>query len=378
VIIGDKPPVNPEEAETEALETERLVAEMKLSEAHTERIESRHQLAEVSAALEYGIRLRLEQMQRERENASLWWKVLDSVFRRAGAKQEELYAALREIDELKNVLPLTHEHTPALARLAEIRSHVMEQHAVPEIFAVPPKEYSGTPVIRTAAHGLMKVNHIRERIAAKKLGEYGQDGMRINEASGTTVVFDGIEAMDDSYHVGEVVGEKLEEILHGLPDTTDIDLIEAYIHERYPEVAQAVLELPQDMQGAVVYTATRFLPKAGMLVVLKIGDGEIVLRKKEGTHHPLLASLEGKKRRVAEGVGVIAETKGNRRHAVNPPYELLVTAAKKGDRIYTTTDGVVNNTGKHLADWVAEGKMEELQRSITSQKDDVVILTQEL
>jgi len=345
------------------------------TEARTERIETRHAITEMAHALTYAIHSRLNHLEKQRENATLWWKMLDRVFRTAGTEQAKLQQTLQEVQTI-----LTSAQHPAvqeatLQRLRAVQQELVQSGNVPEILAAPQENYTGTPVIHTEYVGGMKPGHRKER-GPEKFGEYGQDGKRINEASGTTVVFDGAELYPDSYAVGEMIATKVEEILHGLPDTKDTSLIEKYINERYPEIAASLENLqPADMLGAAAFSATRFLPRAELLVAIKVGDGEIILQRKNGDTRELLANdPKGKKGVTTVGIIESAHT----RTTISPELRMIITPAQKGDKVHTTTDGVINNTKQKLLDWARKGKIGDLMRSIKATKDDVIVVTQEL
>ncbi len=215
-----------------------------------------------------------------------------------------------------------------------------------------------------------------------ELGQFGQDGYRLNKKTGTVIQWDGNGSYKHSLKVAELGARRIDEILSSLPDTSDHILIESYIRERWNEIALYINEeLGVQEDGAFVMTAIRPLKRSGKLVVIRVGDCEAVLTA--GGKVRELVPEHSQKRTQVRPLGAVYRVKseqaksGRHERVVSssmPELEIIDVPEGTEVTVYQASDGIEANTDQRLVDIIRGGGLEALRAEMPSAKDDTIIV----
>lgn len=293
-----------------------------------------------------------------------------------------------ELEQIKNQIQETTISARVDAEIAEVLN-------VPDLINVDFIDDSDReaslekgPLVFFKVDGIAKKE---QRPEDELVGDYGQDGYMMNPNTGAVIQWDGVGTFKESYTVGELMAVKLDEILSGIPDTTNTTLIHDYIMERWNEIGNYIFtHLPKDQRGGVVLSASIPLPRSHKMVILKVGDSEVVTGI-NGVVEERVQAKDYTRRTNAIGVaeksvGVKRSTKldgpvevaveGTRKRLVyseEPIIEIVTVPEKATVSVYQTSDGLVANTGKRLVDHIRERTLPQVIQEKPNEKDDMVI-----
>lgn len=220
----------------------------------------------------------------------------------------------------------------------------------------------GEPILEYQMAGFAK-DHGKNHV-----GEYGQDSAIVNPTAGIVVQIDGSTALGpESYRAGIVYGEKVHDILGGIPGSeSDPSAIKEYVRKRYTDEMQTVLDWmshTKEEAGGAVMVAMRVLPEVGLVVAFRIGDGHMAMKQGEDATEVLPEQKASKTSRV-RGVGItLAGGAGIKVMNAQPSIEVYRFDPSQDLELFAVSDGLDKLEGKPtVSDVLAKGGVEEIKR----------------
>jgi serine/threonine protein phosphatase PrpC len=187
-------------------------------------------------------------------------------------------------------------------------------------------------VIRIA--GSAKEDHARKRTQnPENFGEFGQDGYAVGKNGDSLFVFDGISTYRESYPFGLAIAQQLAEeramILDSIDDSREMAAIKFMLQG-------SIREAIGERQGGVVFSGFIRLSETKILIV-KIGDCPVILRKKDDTARELMPS-ENKS----------MQTSGLDHQIMPEDYDLQfeIVDIEAGDKLIIASDGILTKVAR--------------------------------